>query len=430
MSFLTEFDELNTKKREQEANELLFERIQDNRDTLFRELRKERPVLKFWSRHPGNPDIKDKKGNKLEGNPDWAFLLTKEDDVKGALDDLKMEPLAMRGFFVLAEDDDKQHSMKRKKLDAALKFHDKPTKAKPKGPPTVRTQAIEMIDKAIDATWREYTEDLVSGDELLLDYRAFTKDVALRFTGLSFGIPEPMIFNDDPHKSLQASSSLAYERFIWKIHARHFVDAEPDPDNLALKIIWAMVETLYDGQKIPGTPTGVIAAMKKQETALGSKEAVIANLVGAIQGLIDNAMTGSSYALAHLLAKPAKLKKAQALANAGKLPQLKTLLQEAHQQDTPSPFLPRRGEFTQLPADGPKGKHNFALAIGSAITESLANGGAKTGNWDIRMGYGKHDCIGRYLGDELMVRMLAKVLSIKKLKQVDDFEKQWGWIVK
>ena len=46
------------------------------------------------------------------------------------------------------------------------------------------------------------------------------------------------------------------------------------------------------------------------------------------------------------------------------------------------------------------------------------------------MGYGKHDCIGRYLGDELMVRMLAKALSINKLKQVDDFEKQWGWIVK
>ncbi len=81
-----------------------------------------------------------------------------------------------------------------------------------------------------------------------------------------------------------------------------------------------------------------------------------------------------------------------------------------------------------------------AAIVGSVITPPSRTAGTTLSGWsyvsfapdawDIRLGYGMHECIGKQIGDEIMVRTLAKILELKDLKIMGQLEKQWGWIVK
>jgi hypothetical protein len=55
--------------------------------------------------------------------------------------------------------------------------------------------------------------------------------------------------------------------------------------------------------------------------------------------------------------------------------------------------------------------------------------GAAPDHWDIRMGYGLHECLGREIGDELMVRIIARPLTLGDLAIETQLKKRWGWIV-
>jgi len=216
-----------------------------------------------------------------------------------------------------------------------------------------------------------------------------------------------------------------------------------------------------------------------------SRGDVVTNLVGLVQGLVDNVMTGTCYAFNQIvesrnlyvedhsqsatqtknaasasdptskLGSPYSIEssglreslsagstrnlwsQARSASQHSDLPAMIRVVQQAHVLDAPSPFLPRYGELSKLPGaerlkDIPnwrgkgKTKVNLACAIGSAMNDSAA----PRDNKDLRMGYGKHRCIGRSMSDMLMGRMILRLLTLESIETVEKLDKQWGWIVK
>ncbi|MCZ6642561.1 MAG: hypothetical protein O7F71_13365, partial [Gammaproteobacteria bacterium] len=400
MTFLEEFDKLDV----WDANALLYNRIIHDYDALFAELREHRPVLKFWSHHPGNADLKEK-------GPGYAYLLSRADQVQHALQNFCMQPYNAipQSPFVLTIDNVAQHDKVRASMTRALAL-DEPQ------------QISDLIQEAVDLEWRD-----VSGRLPIIDIRAFVRNAALRFTGSYFGIPEEYIFSPVPvppqlkasvsgFESLKQWSGEGYENFIWKIHARHFGSPEPQMQN-ALQKIYFLIGKMMAESPLPNT---VIGRFMLEREHFPSNHHIIVNIIGMIQGLVDNVMTGACYALNQFIAQ-GQVDQVRDLT----VSQLIDAIRKIHKRDTPSPFLPRRGAlnaFDGFTSANPE--TNFACAIGSALNDPNHDSG------DIRLGYGMHECIGRDIGDEIKARSLAVILKLGNLKITEPLEKQWGWIVR
>lgn len=413
MTFLSEFDSLFAQD-ERAANQLLYERIIHSRDALFEELRAERPLLRFWSHHPGNPDTEQ------PGQPGYAYLLTRGADVKFALENFSMAPYQTPlNAFVLMIDDKNRHTKVREAMARAL--HDAEYSAK--------------IDAAVYAEW-----DAIKGGLPNVDVREYVRNVALRFTGAYFGIPDEFIFSQVPlppelgfESSVSGSECLkqwsgeGYENFIWKIHARHFGCPNPDMRQALLKIasvVGQVAKAEPNGDHVIGRFLAEVPTFSDQQEPLRH---VISNIVGAIQGLVDNVMTGACYALNQIILQDkGKDIRGSSVAD------LVTFIREIQRADTPSPFLPRRGDIDQLPSFSNESAENanFACAIGAALNDPDNDPGWEGLDRDIRLGYGMHVCIGRDVGDEIKARALLKILAFDDLRVAQPLEKQWGWIVK
>lgn len=408
--FLDEFDcrVLQRQSLPEKANELLFEWIQSKRDALFAELWAERPVLEFWSKHPGNPDI-GQPGDPpipLEDGPGYAYLLTRREHVEKALADCSMRPTHRSGMFILSMDDVKRHADARGEVHTALQ--DPGVEAK--------------MDQAIDGAWATHVGSAAAGASLDFDVRAFAREAALRFAGKYIGIPEEAIFDDPPH-NLEHWSLEAYRSFIWKIHARHFVDFDQTAAHQALGKIGEIVGNSFEADPAADT---VIGRLFRQQGALNEPHKLV-NAVGAIQGLVDNAMTGICYALNQFLLTASSRDAARQARH--DLVALKHLMRNAHREDTFSPFLPRRGPLSKIYETADNRVVDMACAIGAAMNDPQAG----SGPWDIRFGFGMHACVGALIGDELMARALARILELENLKVTPApgaLKKDWGWIVK
>jgi hypothetical protein len=366
--------------------------------------------------YPGNPDLDD-------GKSGVAYMLTRRADVKHALVNFSMRPYTLGGQFILSMDDVDQHKIRRQTLVNAL-------------PP----EPIEAMNLAINNSWSMHIAQCESGKEISLDVRAFAREVALRFAADFVGLPVSIVLS----AGLQNWSAKGYDNFIWKIHARHFEADMPDLQG-SLKSIAKLI-----GQHASSAPANSVIHRLFKNADPFSQQEVVANIVGTIQGLVDNVMTGACYALNGILqssrsgastckpdktAAPCLLE--QAMQGIGKrdTTALKNVLHLAHQADTPSPFLPRVGCLSDLPSASECGIEvskmpaNFTCAIGAAINDPAEDPETAADAWDIRVGYGRHLCIGRDIGDELMARIIAKVLLLDKPVIETPLEKKWGWIV-
>ena len=426
MGFLAAFDQLNEAGLQEQATELLYSWIIHREKALYTELRT-RPVLKFWSHHPGNPDFlsDDATRNDEERKSGWAYLLTSRQDVQDALDQLSMRPY--EGWrrrkpsepietvsWVLSIDDLQSH----KALRDAMKVSMYPVLS-------------EMMTRAVQMQWNEFKANLNQ-----IDARQYFRRVALTFTGEYFGIPASFIFEQAPKavweplrmpsptgiENLEQWSGEGYENFIWKIHARHFDNGyRPGPDRRYLTKISYLVGAMAENP----IPDSVIDRVKNNPAI--AEERRIVNIVGMIQGLVDNVMTSACIALNQIMAHD-RVDAAARMSVEELVTELRAL-QRAH--EAPSPFLPRYGS-----ADGSRapstllqrlpeleGQH-IACAIGAALTDPAA----PTDSPDIRLGHGMHECIGRELGDRLAACALQPLLRLGSLKVVKPLLKQWGWI--
>ena len=426
MSNLYKFRHLMSVGKNETANECLRKALETDSDNFFNALRNsDNPVLKFWSYHPGNPDIKIDPTEDDEG---YAFLLSTWQDVRFALENLSMRSYARisandKSPFILSEDDPAIHGPRRKALAAAL----------------VDPRLFEKMDESVDESWQQFK----NGDQLSspFDIRRFGRTVALKFTAKYFGIDENLIFGGV--ENLEKWSEAAYENFIWKLHGRHFDDPNPDMGEALEKIggivgqsIQIQVQQLKQGAISPDA--NIITRLLAADVSSGvfdDLEQVGKNIVGLIQGLVDNAMTGACCALNRIYQQnPKDFQNIRELRS--DTDRLKQIIHTMHQLDTPSPYLPRRGKLRDLPSfnakqfpgEDPDAEVIFSCAIGSAITDRVKFQG-NTEDWDIRMGSGMHECIGKYVGDELMTRIVARVLEVEPV-EFPYLEKQWGWIVK
>ena len=408
MGFLAEFDALDGPS----ANELLYDWILNRREELFEELRSCRPILRFRSLHPGNPDRSD-PGEREAGD---AYLLTRRADVKHALSDFSMRPYRLHERFVLSNDDAEDHRVKRAALEEAL-----------------RTPMLERgMSQAVDEAWTDALARSATPGRLSLDLRRFGREVALRFTAHQMGLPLSSVFPSPPDQGLRDWSARGYDHFIWKIHARHFVKDMPNPDGCLEKIA-ALVAAQARAPR-----EGTVIQRLVSAPGPFSEEDIVANVVGSIQGTVDNVMTGACYALDQMI-RSGTLALARGLVRSGDATSLIPLLHEAHRRDTPSPFLPRHGRLSALPSacesPGSLGElHegravNFSCAIGAALDDPRADPDTDEGAWDLRMGYGRHRCVGRRIGDLLMARIIARVIALDDISIEHPLDKRWGWIV-
>ena len=403
MTFLSTFDKLDGPA----GNELLYQWIKYRRDELFEELRVARPSLAFWSHHPGNPDVPGESG------PGAASLLTRREDVEHALANYSMRPYVLRGLFLLSEDEPDVHGRLRDALGDSFRVPD----------------CAAMLDEAIRGAWREHVpDDGTGGTPVTLDLRRFARDASQAFARRFFGLPD----SPDAPDRLEAWSELGYERFIWKLHARHFVPEAPDPDNEALSEINELVVARWK-DPIEGTVIERLRAHVDAERGL-THERLIANVIGAHQGLVDNVMTGACYALNELVGA-GKMDTVRLLARADRLDLVRSMVHEAHRADTPSPFLPRRllapaPDSSEREGESPPPPSaHLVCAIGSALGDPSADVDTAGDAWDLRLGFGRHVCLGKRIGDDLMVRIVAAVSELEGIEVAEPLQKRWGWIV-
>jgi len=408
MAFLPEFDRLDDRS----GNALLYRWIKYRREELFEELRVRRPSLRFWSHHPGNPDLPAERG------PGAASLITRRADVRHALANYSMRPYVLANRFLLSEDDAGVHARLRKALSDSLEVEDHDG----------------MLDAAIGSAWRIH---LPAGREPTerrsLDVRQFGRDTALAFARRFFGLPED---RDAPDR-LAHWSERGYERFIWKLHARHFVPDAPDPRNEALAEIGTLVGHHWQNP-VPGSMIDRLKAHVDAQRGL-TEARLIANVIGSLQGMVDNAMTGACYAL-NALVLGGKMDTVRLLARDGRLDVIRSMLHEAHRTDTPSPFLPRRllaADGTDADADAdadasmaePGSDAHIVCAIGAALGDPAAETDSDPDGWDLRLGHGRHACAGKRIGDDLMVRIVVAVARLEGIEVEEPLQKRWGWIV-
>ena len=144
---------------------------------------------------------------------------------------------------------------------------------------------------------------------------------------------------------------------------------------------------------------------------------MVINIVGLIQGLVDNVVTHACYALNQLVVGGLAEDAARL-----DIPELVEKIRAIHRLDAPSPFLPRRLN----PMDIDKGfpdvaNANVVCAVGAALEDGEPD--------DIRLGWGMHQCIGLEIGDQLAAKTLKPLLECGPLSVVAPLRKQWGWIV-
>jgi len=416
MGFLAEFDTLEGEA----SNRLLYDWLLTRHKELFEELRCSRPILEFWSHHPGNPDLPEGTNEK----PGSAYLLTRRADVKHALSEFSMRPYRLRDRFILSNDDVDDHRGKREALERAL-----------------QTPALgEYMTNAIETAWANTVRDVRTGESVSLDVRAFGREVALRFTAAQMGIPTSEVFPARSAPGLADWSEQGYAHFIWKIHARHFTEDAPGRGDV-LERVGALVAARLESP-VPGT---AIARLLSEPGTFSEQDRVayiVANIVGSIQGLVENVMTGACYALNQMILggmlTSARVAAGEA-ARDGTAHSLIALLQEAHRRDTPSPFLPRHGLLSTLPSatgygrtrDGGSGEQaaDFSCAIGAGLGDPRADPDSHDESWDIRMGFGRHRCVGRSISDRLMAGIIARIVSLDNIAVKAPLEKRWGWIV-
>jgi prostaglandin-endoperoxide synthase 2 len=423
MEFLKAFDALTNSGLDQQAAELLYFWIIHREKELYRELHQEpRPVLKFKSWHPGNPDFysTDKKKENDEKKPGWAYLLTSQSDVQLALDELSMRPYESWDKNSTSKDETPwvlSMNQRGEHKSVWVAMHQS----------MIDPDLNGKIARAVQRHWGDAKANLG-----YIDVRQYFRRVALSFTGEYFGIPSSFIFGQAPSalvdlgaspsgiENLEQWSGEGYENFIWKIHARHFDSNMPGRDGAYLKKIYGLV---LGASKRPMKDT-VIERFALQPAP--PRIDPLRNIVGMIQGLVDNMMVNACIALNQIINK-----KLVDVAAGWDLPQLVAEIRSLQAaNEAPSPFLPRFGEVTN-PNDGksildkyPHLKNaNIACAVGAAMIDPANSGYAA-----IRLGYGMHECIGRELGDWLTAAALQPLLALQSLQVVRPLVKQWGWI--
>ncbi|MFK7890351.1 MAG: peroxidase family protein [Granulosicoccus sp.] len=436
--FLTEFDRLGPP----EAGAYLFHWMCHHQNELLKQLRDGRPVLSFQR---VNPMLSDGLPDTTQGNDRTVFLLTEPVDVRNALKSWSMAPHKYSGEFILAIDDEVEHDRKRRTL--AHKLQD--------------VNIFEHINRAVELSAKEAS--LRCADEhcnaedkhssvTKFDFHRFARRAALRFVATYFGLPESQVLaaahhtDGDPPTTLETAGAVAFREYIWKIHAQPFIAQPPDKKSAIAFIKKLVIDGMYFAP-----PDSVIGRLRSDPGAFAhpnkrkQAESIVANIIGCIQGLVDNVTISACNALTQMI------KEATDRENRGQFTvdelidiaqdpdtdALKRLYMAAHQIDTPAPFLPRyANRDLQIFYQANNARHSIENARVACATGTGAFTYADTrkDEVDIRMGHGGHDCIGRYLGDELGLQIVKKALSSKLLagaKPLDiDTPKDWGWIVK
>ena len=417
-------DEFEGAKDPEEANQVLFSWICEQQTELLKQLVKSRPVLEFRSYMPDNPSLGKNQGagKNLAGK---AYFVSGADEVVFALRNWSMRHHSYTGRFILCIDDPAEHDRKRRTLVEKLQDPD----------------IARRMDGAVELAWLEARPSAASTKAREFDVYKFARTAALHFTADYFGMPVNAVVNE---QGLAKWSSEAFKQYIWKIHARHFVQTEPDS-----KPAIANINELLRESFSVAPANSVIGRFRSDPGAFVDekghmdKAAVGSNIIGCIQGLIDNVTISACNALQqlHLLSSEScsgenseeplftRQELIASAAGQGKRP-LDYYLFVAHQYDTPSPFLPRyansKSEISSLNRLIPKGAH-LSCALGPAVQRINAKTDDRYSQ-DCRMGLGAHDCIGKYVGDQLVLRMLQKLLLAGGITKVE-LKKDWGWMI-
>jgi|GEM_PF-384427 len=445
MDFLDKFDKLPPV----EANELLFEWMCERPIELCEQLRRDRPVLKFWSHRPGNPSIEPTP------KPNFAYVLTGAQDVRYALEHFSMKSYSRnKNRYFLAEDQVDRHEHRRSVFTASLSAID----------PALMDV---WIQDAVEEAWDLQLDNMQQGT-LHLDVAEFSREAALRFCGTLYGLPREEVVAGQ----FRNLTSTAFEHFIYKLFARHFEPPEVVGDaEYPKQVITALAGVAVRALQLssPAKPETFTDFLIRNNTnrSTGQKtmnnRGLVSNLIGGFQGFIDNAVSCTCIALDEIVpgggsvAKSGNTQQQSAYAEfqeavaSGEESEMISLMRSVQRRVPPAPWLPRVGNLHDLPSVK-AGSRNFSLpttpvacvlAMGSAMSQSYNSNEVSVraeieqsdpkryqNSEDLRMGYGFHRCVGLELGDKLVARILLRIGTLNNISKTQKLEKQWSWIVR
>ena len=402
------------------ANHFLYECLLNDRDKLLSQLVASRPVLMFRSLSADTPAIPKSQDSKdLSGT---AYFVTGPDQVEHAMRNWSMRHHKYSGEFILSIDDRDDHDRKRRTLVEKL-----------------QDSAIALkMDSAVELAWRSAQErNTTSNKTSIIDVRHFARTTALYFVADYFGMPVTKVLDE---QGMAKWSSEAFREYIWRIHARHFIKEQPDSLEAIRNISELIKESFYiaPGNSVIGRFRADPGAFINEE-GNANRGAIGSNIIGCIQGLIDNVTTSACYAINqfHKLSENPdvlpdfSMESLRSAAVGTSAIPMEQFIFIAHKYDTPAPFLPRYATSElDMPDHGqtiPEGAH-VSCAIGPAMQRIEIDSRDRDAR-DCRMGLGAHDCIGKYVGDQLVVRIARKVILAGSVENVE-LEKDWGWIVR
>jgi len=244
--------------------------------------------------------------------------------------------------------------------------------------PAIPKSAIALkMDSAVELAWRSAQErNTTSNKTSIIDVRHFARTTALYFVADYFGMPVTKVLDE---QGMAKWSSEAFREYIWRIHARHFIKEQPDSLEAIRNISELIKESFYiaPGNSVIGRFRADPGAFINEE-GNANRGAIGSNIIGCIQGLIDNVTTSACYAINqfHKLSENPdvlpdfSMESLRSAAVGTSAIPMEQFIFIAHKYDTPAPFLPRYATSElDMPDHGqtiPEGAH-VSCAIGPAM---------------------------------------------------------------
>jgi cytochrome P450 len=394
MEFLEAYKQLHTPA---EQNALLLQWITQRRNDLFRQLRAAAPIFSA---------------------PDCVIVSRYAEVVEVLTDqDFTVEPYrqAGGGTFVLGMDD----SPERDRALAILKLVVKRTDLD-----RIRTIAAETAKARIGDALSEGKLDLVS---------QFARLIPLRVADQYFGVPGP------DSQSLGNWIAALSRAFIY-YSTQHFIqdplvekEAEQARGDYAAYVSSLVAKTF--SERLAGAPPrddllGRLITMQRAPTTAFATPEIVRNLMGLINGMIENISAALTNAMTVLLSlPPAQLKGAVAAAQSDNTALLLNYIEEALRLEAPVPFLARECLRDHVLAKGTKwrtpitkGQRVLAAICsagqdGSVVHDPAAFRPGRTHYQPLHFGLGLHECLGKYMSQVQIVEMVKSLLVLEGIRR-------------
>ena len=371
------------------------------RRELFAELRAQQPIFE---------------------TPDFV-LVTRHQDVAEVFshEDFSVEPYREAGTtnFVLGLDNP-EHDPVRKRLEDTLQWTQKQLT---QDEPSIRKSVAEAAAQVIAAAQPRGQLDLPA---------QFGRLIPLRIVADYFGVPDVERVGNWTRDLFRAFFYTTFGQYVAPNPLAGTIVKEKAEQ--ARQEFAAYVAGLVEHSS-PNASTliGRMLASQGGVAAPLAIPAIARNVVGLINGMVDNINIFLTNAMAELLSRPQELEKAVAAAQADDAPQLRRYLWEALRFNAFPFALPRKCHTQHVLASAepwatviPAGKRVFAV-IGSAMMDEIVMGEPSHFNPDRSedryLYFGPrsdiHVCVGKAIAEILLGEMAKHLLRLDGIRRAD-----------